>query len=186
MYHILYNWVLLSQTYNVWTDCLFSLYRLYLLYFSFFFIFFFFTRLWFHSWFTFWQHSQSNPSVNIAVCGDFNIHYSEWYGYAKTDTAGLEAFNFSVSQNLSQIVDFPTRFPDNDVHSPSLLDYFQTPVVVKFPANHLLAFLIMMWFLSPYSLGLIKTTNLLTGNFLRGAPWLCTLFDSLLKSLNGS
>jgi len=63
-----------------------------------------------------------NPSSNIVVCNDFNIHHFEWLGSA--DTAGLEAFKFSVSQNLSQIVDFPTRFPDNDAHSPSLLDLY--------------------------------------------------------------
>jgi len=54
------------------------------------------------------------------VCGDFNSYHSEWLGSAKTNTAGLEAFNISVSQNLSQIVDFLTRFPDNDAHSPLL------------------------------------------------------------------
>ena len=63
-----------------------------------------------------------NPSANIVVCGDFNVHHSEWLGSSFTDNAGIETFNFSVSQNLTQIIDFPTRFPDNDAHSPSLLD----------------------------------------------------------------
>ena len=37
-----------------------------------------------------------------------------------------ECHNFAVSQNLSQIIDFPTRIPDVEDHFRSLLDLFLT------------------------------------------------------------
>ena len=34
--------------------------------------------------------------------------------------------NFSVSNNLTQMVNFPTRIPDSDSHGPAFLDLFLT------------------------------------------------------------
>ncbi|XP_065641128.1 RNA-directed DNA polymerase from mobile element jockey [Hydra vulgaris] len=62
------------------------------------------------------------PSANIVVVGDFNVHHTEWLGSNTTDPAGTKAFNFCVSQSLTQIVNFMTRFPDNPNHLPSFLD----------------------------------------------------------------
>ncbi|XP_065640981.1 uncharacterized protein LOC136073297 isoform X1 [Hydra vulgaris] len=62
------------------------------------------------------------PSANIVVVGDFNAHHTEWLGSNTTDPAGTKAFNFCVSQSLTQIVNFVTRFPDNPNHLPSFLD----------------------------------------------------------------
>jgi len=62
------------------------------------------------------------PSANIIVIGDFNAHHTEWLGSSSTDPAGNKAQNFCLSQSLTQIVNFPTRFPDNPNHFPSLLD----------------------------------------------------------------
>ena len=53
------------------------------------------------------------PSVNIMVCGDFT-----------TDVAGLFCQEFAMAQDLTQIVDFPTRIPDRDDHQPYLLNLF--------------------------------------------------------------
>ena len=75
-----------------------------------------------------------NPSTDIFVFGDFNAHHSEWLNYSpSTDAAGINAFNFAISQNLAQTVDFPTRFPDRDDQSPSLLDLFlsSNPAICK-------------------------------------------------------
>ena len=33
-------------------------------------------------------------------------------------------YNFSISNDLAQMVNFPTRIPDCDSHNPSLLDLF--------------------------------------------------------------
>ena len=37
---------------------------------------------------------------------------------------GELCYNFSISNDLTQIVNFPTRIPDCDSHSPALLDLF--------------------------------------------------------------
>ena len=36
----------------------------------------------------------------------------------------VNTYNFSFSNDLSQVVNFPTRIPDCDSHSPALLDLF--------------------------------------------------------------
>ena len=68
-----------------------------------------------------------HPTANIFVFGDFNVHHSDWLKYSNdTNLSGINAYNFSLSQSLTQLVDFPTRFPDRDDHRPSLLDLFLT------------------------------------------------------------
>ena len=57
--------------------------------------------------------------------GDFNVHHKDWLIYSGgTDRLGELCFNFSISNDLTQIVNFPTRIPDCDSHSPALLDLF--------------------------------------------------------------
>ena len=66
-----------------------------------------------------------NPSANAFVFGDFNVHYKDWPTYSGgTDRSGKLCYNFSNSNDLNQVVNFPTRFPDCDSHSPALLDFF--------------------------------------------------------------
>ena len=66
-----------------------------------------------------------NPSANVFVFGDFNIHHKDWLTYSGgTDRPGELCYNFSISNDLTQIVNFPTRIPDCDSHSPALLDLF--------------------------------------------------------------
>ena len=67
-----------------------------------------------------------NPSANVFVFGDFNVHHKDWLTYSGgTDRLGGElCYNFSTSSNLTQVVNFPTRIPDYDSHSPALLDLF--------------------------------------------------------------
>ena len=56
---------------------------------------------------------------------DFNGHHKDWLTYSGgTDRLGELYYNFSISNDLTQIVDFPTRIPDCDSHSPALLDLF--------------------------------------------------------------
>ena len=67
----------------------------------------------------------SNTSANVFVFGDFNVHHKDWLTYSGgTDTPGELCYNFSVSNDLTQIVNFPTWIPDRDSHSPDLLDLF--------------------------------------------------------------
>ena len=66
-----------------------------------------------------------NPSANVFVFGDFNVHHKDWLTYSGgTDRPGKLCYNFSISHDLTQIVNFPTQIPDCDSHSPALLDLF--------------------------------------------------------------
>ena len=66
-----------------------------------------------------------NPSANVFVFGNFNVHHKGWLTYSgKTDTSGESCYNFSISNDLTQIVTFPTRISDCDFHRPALLDLF--------------------------------------------------------------
>ena len=65
-----------------------------------------------------------NPSA-VFVFGDFNVHHKDWLTYSGgTDRPGELCYNFSISNDLTQIVNFPTQIPDCDSHSPALLDLF--------------------------------------------------------------
>ena len=54
-----------------------------------------------------------NPSANVFVFGNFNVHHKDWLTYSGgTDKPGELCYNFSISNDLTQIVNFPTRIPD--------------------------------------------------------------------------
>ena len=66
-----------------------------------------------------------NPSANVFLFGNFNIHHEDWLTYSSgTDRSGELSYNFSISNDLTQMVNFPTRIPDYDSHSLTLLDLF--------------------------------------------------------------
>ena len=66
-----------------------------------------------------------NPSANDFVFEDFNVHHKDWLTYSGgTDRPGELSYNFSISNDLTQMVNFPTRILDCDSHSPALLDLF--------------------------------------------------------------
>ena len=66
-----------------------------------------------------------NQSANFFVFGDFNVHHKDWFTYSSgTDQPGELCYNFSISNDLTQMVKFPTRIPDCDSHSPALLYLF--------------------------------------------------------------
>ena len=50
-----------------------------------------------------------NPSANVFVFRDFNVHHKDWLIY---------------SGDTEDLVNFPTRIPDYDSHSPAHLDLF--------------------------------------------------------------
>ena len=67
----------------------------------------------------------TNPSANVFVFGDFNVHHKDRLTYSGgTDRSGELCYNFSFSNDLTQMINFPTRIPDCDSHSPALLDFF--------------------------------------------------------------
>ena len=64
-----------------------------------------------------------NLSGNIFVFGDFNVHHKHWLTYSGgTDRSGELCHNFSIANDLTQIVNSPTRIPDCDCHCPAVLD----------------------------------------------------------------
>ena len=66
-----------------------------------------------------------NPPANVFVFGDFNIHYKDWLTYSGgTDRPGELCYNFSISDDLNQMVNFPTQIPDCDSLRPALFDFF--------------------------------------------------------------
>ena len=66
-----------------------------------------------------------NPSANVFVFGDFNVHHKDWLTYSGgTDRPGELCYNFSISNDLTQMVNFPAWIPDCDFHSHALLDLF--------------------------------------------------------------
>ena len=59
------------------------------------------------------------------VFGDFNVHHKDWLTFSGgTDSSGELCYNFSISNDLTQMVNFPTRIPGCDAHSPAFLDFF--------------------------------------------------------------
>ena len=55
----------------------------------------------------------------------FNAHHKDWLTFSGgTDGPGKLCYNFSISNDLPQMVNFPTQIPDCDSHSPALLDFF--------------------------------------------------------------
>ena len=66
-----------------------------------------------------------NLYANVFVFGDCNSHHKDWLTYSGgTDQPGELCYNFSISNDLTQMVDFPTWIPDWDSHSTALLDLF--------------------------------------------------------------
>ena len=64
-----------------------------------------------------------NPSANVFVFGDFDVHHTDWLTYSGgTDWPG--ELCHKTLNSLAQIVYFPIRIPDCDSHSPAFLDFF--------------------------------------------------------------
>ena len=65
------------------------------------------------------------PSANVFVYGEFNVYHKDWLTYSGgTDQPGELCYNFSISNNLTQMVNFLMPIPDCDSHSPALLHLF--------------------------------------------------------------
>ena len=72
-----------------------------------------------------------NPSADVLVFGDFNVHHKDWLTYSGgTDRPGKLCYNFSISNNLTQMVNFPTQIPDCDSHSLLFWIYFFLLILV--------------------------------------------------------
>ena len=64
-------------------------------------------------------------SAQVMVFGDFNVHHNEWLTHSRNiDIPGIATHNFSISQDLTQIVSSPTYIPDRASDGRYLLDLF--------------------------------------------------------------
>ena len=54
-----------------------------------------------------------NPSANVLVFGDLNFHHKDWLTHSGgTDQPGKLCYNFPISNDLTQMINFPTRILD--------------------------------------------------------------------------
>ena len=66
-----------------------------------------------------------NPTANVFIFGDFNIHHKDWLTYSGgTDRSGELCYNLSISNNLTQMVNLPSWIPGCDSDCSVLLDFF--------------------------------------------------------------
>ena len=57
------------------------------------------------------------PLANVFVFKDFNFHPKDWLTYSgRIDRFGELCYNFSISNKLTQIVNFPARKTDCDAY----------------------------------------------------------------------
>ena len=64
-----------------------------------------------------------NPSANVFLFEDFNVHPKDWLTYCGgTQRPGELCYDCSIKNDLTQMVNFPTWIPHCDSHSPALLD----------------------------------------------------------------
>ena len=91
---------------------------------SWFFILFYLTQMRFSQSTHLLMYLSLDPSA-VFVFGDFNVHHKDQLSYSRgTDRSGDLCYNFSTSNNLTQMVNFPTQTPDCDSHSPAPSDLF--------------------------------------------------------------
>ena len=68
--------------------------------------------------------SQSTQLLRLSFETLTSIH-KDWLTYSRgTDRPGELCYNFSISNDLTQMVNFPTSIPDCDSHSPAVLHVF--------------------------------------------------------------
>ena len=71
-----------------------------------------------------------NPSANLFVFGDFNVYHKDWLTYSvETDRPGEICYNFSISNDLTQMVNLLPRIPNCGSHISALLDLFLRTLV---------------------------------------------------------
>ena len=66
-----------------------------------------------------------NLSANVFLLRDFNVHRKDWLTYSGgTDRSGEVCYNFSISHDVTLMLNVSTWIPDYDFHSLALLGLF--------------------------------------------------------------
>ena len=68
----------------------------------------------------------SHLHAEVLYIGDFNVHHTDWLQSTHTVVGGIEAFHFSISNELEQIIKHLTIVPDHHDHAANTLDLFFT------------------------------------------------------------
>ncbi|XP_022831849.1 uncharacterized protein LOC111360210 [Spodoptera litura] len=84
------------------------------------------TRLFEHLQLTTDRIIEQYPFAELVILGDFNAHHTEWLSSRSTDCAGRCAHEFALAYGFSQLVHSPTRIPDIENHTSSILDLLLT------------------------------------------------------------
>ena len=73
----------------------------------------------------------SSFHFNVFVFGDCKVHHNDWliYETGETDKPVGLYYNFSIPNNLTQMVHFTAQICDCDSHVPFLLDFFHLSLV---------------------------------------------------------
>ena len=73
-------------------------------------------------------------SIHLPICSSLKtckFHYKDWLAFSGgTGRPGDLCYSFSISNGLTQMVNFPTRIPDCDSHRYGLLDFFLLTLVL--------------------------------------------------------
>ena len=67
-----------------------------------------------------------NTHAEVLYIGDFNVHHNDCLQSTHTDVGGIEAFHFSISNELEQLIQHSTNVPDHHDHAANTLDLFFT------------------------------------------------------------
>ena len=120
----------------------------------------------------------------MVVFGDSNVHHKDWSTYSgRTERPGELCYNFSVSNDLTQMVNFSSEIRDCDFHSHALFDLFlflHLFSLFGFPTIRKLCMLCSQFPLTfhhihngiPCFMALLMTILVLIGmDYLRDVPW---------------
>ena len=62
-----------------------------------------------------------SPSANVFGFGGFDVNHMDWLTYSSgTDRPGRLRFNFPITNDLTQMINFPPRMPDSDSQGPTV------------------------------------------------------------------
>ena len=81
-----------------------------------------------------------NQSAKVFAFGDLKVHQKDWIIYSgETDRPGKFCCNFSISNNLTQMVNSPTQIPDCESQSYSFKFIYMAsdPVAVSISTDFL-------------------------------------------------
>ena len=101
-----------------------------------------------------------NLSANVFVIGDLNVHHKDWLTYCGgTGRLGKRCYNFSISNDLTQMVNFPTQIAACDSYSHALMDFFLSSDATFCSTSAFLPLEILITLLYQFPLTFLQTQN---------------------------